>query len=184
MTRCGWVDLEDPLYVQYHDDEWGVPLRDDRALFELLALESFQAGLSWRTILHKREAFRKAFDGFDPRVISKYREAKVLKLMANAGIIRNRAKIDATVGNAARMLEVTVEFGSFGAYLWGFVDGTPIVNRPPDRESLPASTERSDSLSRDLKARGFKFVGSTTCYAFMQASGMVDDHVMGCFRAS
>jgi len=181
MTRCSWCGT-DPLYVRYHDEEWGVPLHDDRRLFEMLILEGAQAGLSWITILRKRPAYRKAFDRFDPRKIARYDAAKKRTLLADAGIVRNRLKIDAAVTNARAFLEVTREFGSFDAYIWQFVGGRPIVNNRKGLAKIPASTPESDAMSRDLKKRGFKFVGSTICYAFMQATGMVDDHAKECFR--
>jgi DNA-3-methyladenine glycosylase I len=186
-NRCWWsgADSEraDPLMVAYHDDEWGVPCHDDVELFERLALESFQAGLSWSTILRKREGFRTAFRGFDPRVVAAFDDADRERLMGDAGIVRNRAKIDATIGNAARFLDVAAEFGSFDAYLASMVPPPP-RRLPPDAGDgdIPATTEVSDALSKDLSRRGFKFVGSTIVYAFMQSVGLVDDHVPGCFR--
>jgi DNA-3-methyladenine glycosylase I len=182
LKRCAWIG--DSLMREYHDTEWGVPLHDDRKLFEFLVLEGFQAGLSWATILRKRENFRKAFHGFDPERVARYTARDVERLMADAGIIRNRQKIDAAVNNARRFLEVQRESGSFDAYIWGFVGGKPIRNRFRSLSQLPASTPLSDSISKDLKARGFKFVGSTIVYAHMQATGMVNDHVVGCFRYS
>ena len=167
---------------EYHDTEWGVPLHDDRKLFEFLVLEGFQAGLSWATILRKRENFRKAFHGFDPERIARYTARDVKRLMADAGIIRNRQKIDAAVNNARRFLEIQKEFGSFDAYIWRFVQGKPIRNRFRSLSQLPARTPLSDAISKDLKARGFRFVGSTIVYAHMQATGMVNDHTVGCFR--
>jgi DNA-3-methyladenine glycosylase I len=181
VIRCGWA-TSDPLYVAYHDDEWGRPLHDDRALFELLTLEGAQAGLAWITILRKREGYRRAFDNFDAVRVAAYDDARVEELMQDAGIVRNRAKILATINNAARFLETQREFGSFDAYVWGFVDGAPIVNAPMSLSEIPAKTEQSDAMSKDLKKRGFKFVGSTICYAFMQAAGLVDDHTVDCFR--
>jgi len=177
--RCSWAGT-DPLYVKYHDEEWGVPLHDDRRLFEMLILEGAQAGLSWITILRKRPAYRKAFDRFDPRKVARYDARRKRALLADAGIVRNRLKIDAAVVNARAFLKVQQEFGSFDKYIWQFVGGAPIVNRPTAKTGVPARTAESDAMSRDLKARGFKFVGSTICYAFMQATGMVDDHVVGC----
>jgi DNA-3-methyladenine glycosylase I len=179
--RCAWCGV-DPLYIAYHDKEWGVPLHDDRALFELLALEGAQAGLSWITILRKRENYRKAFDNFDPGLIAHYDKASIDRLMRNAGIVRNRLKIESVVSNARAFLTTSDEFGSFDAYLWQFVDGTPIKNRRRSLRDVPVKTAESDRLSKDLKKRGFRFVGSTICYAFMQAVGMVNDHVVTCFR--
>ncbi len=180
-NRCSWCGT-DPLYVRYHDEEWGVPLHDDRRLFEMLILEGAQAGLSWITILRKRPAYRKAFDRFDARKIARYGSAKKRALLADAGIVRNRLKIDAAIANARAFLEVKREFGSFDAYIWRFVDGKPRVRRVRALGDVPASTPESDAMSRDLKKRGFKFVGSTICYAFMQATGMVNDHAKDCFR--
>ena len=179
MPRCSWPG-SDPLYLRYHDEEWGVPVHDDRRLFEMLILEGAQAGLSWITILRKRPAYRKAFDRFDPRKIAKYDARKVRALLADPGIVRNRLKIQATVTNAQAFLAVQKEFGSFDAYIWQFVGGKPIVNRPKSTRDVPARTVESDAMSRDLKRRGFRFVGSTICYAFMQAVGMVNDHRAGC----
>ncbi|HET6614638.1 MAG TPA: DNA-3-methyladenine glycosylase I [Dehalococcoidia bacterium] len=181
VMRCGWA-TSDPLYVAYHDDEWGVPLHDDRALFELLTLEGAQAGLSWITILRKREGYRRAFDNFVPEIVARYDDRKVALLLEDAGIVRNRAKIAAAINNAARVLDVQREFGSLDAYLWAFAGGEPRVNAPRTLADIPASTAESDAMSRDLKKHGFKFVGSTICYAFMQAAGLVDDHVTSCFR--
>jgi DNA-3-methyladenine glycosylase I len=166
--------------VSYHDDEWGVPSHDDRHLFEMLILEGAQAGLSWITILRKRPAYRKAFDRFDPRKIARYDARKTRTLLADAGIVRNRLKVEGAVKNARAFLAVQQEFGSFDAYLWRFVDGAPRINRPRTMQDVPARTELSDALSKDLKKRGFTFVGSTICYAFMQAVGMVNDHLAGC----
>lgn len=180
-VRCGWTG-DDPQMIAYHDAEWGVPLHDDGRLFEFLVLEGMQAGLSWRTILHKRESFRRAFDGFDPARVAAYGAADVEARMLDAGIVRNRQKIEAAVNNARRFLEVQAEFGTFDAYIWGFVDGRPIRNAFRSLAELPATSPESDALSRDLKRRGFKFVGSTVCYAHMQATGMVNDHVVDCFR--
>ncbi len=180
-TRCGWVS-DDPLYISYHDDEWGVPVRDDHRLFEFLILETFQAGLSWITVLRKRENFRKAFDQFDVRKVAAYDDAKVESLMADAGIIRNGAKIRAAVSNAQAFIQVQEEFGSFSNYIWGFVDGKPVQNNWATLKQLPPKTELSDRISADLKKRGFKFVGSTVIYAHMQATGMVNDHTTDCFR--
>ncbi len=180
ISRC-WGE-EDPILLDYHDHEWGVPLHDDRRLFEFLVLEGFQAGLSWMTILRKRENFRRAFSGFEPEKVARYTEGKLLRLLADAGIIRNRQKIEAAVHNAKRFLEVRKEFGSFDRYIWAFVDGSPIRNGFTKLADLPAKTPLSDEISRDLKERGFKFVGSTIVYAHMQATGMVNDHLTGCFR--
>ncbi|WP_339909908.1 DNA-3-methyladenine glycosylase I [Symmachiella dynata] len=179
--RCQWAG-EDPLMVAYHDEEWGVPLRDDRRLFELLILEGAQAGLSWRTILHKRENYRRLFDGFDPVKIARYRDAKVKKLLADAGIVRNRLKVAATIQNAKSLLELQKSGASFSEFLWQFVDDQPIHNHWKSLSDLPAKTDVSDAMSKELKARGFKFVGSTICYAFMQAAGMVNDHETSCYR--
>ncbi len=180
-VRCGWTG-DDPQMIAYHDEEWGVPLHDDGRLFEFLVLEGMQAGLSWRTILHKRESFRRAFDGFDPARVAAYGAADVEARMLDAGIVRNRQKIEAAVNNARRFLEVQAEFGTFDAYIWRFVDGRPIRNAFRSLAELPATSPESDALSRDLKRCGFKFVGSTVCYAHMQATGMVNDHVVDCFR--
>jgi|UniRef100_UPI004047D5C8 DNA-3-methyladenine glycosylase I len=178
--RCFWV-TEDPLYIDYHDNEWGKPVYDDQTLFEFLVLESFQAGLSWLTILKKREHFRVAFDQFDYRKIAKYDMRKMEELRLNEGIIRNKLKIKATVSNAQFFMDLQKEFGSFSEYVWSFVQDKPIVNHFKDRSQVPATTEVSDALSKDLKKRGFKFVGSTIMYAFMQATGMVNDHTSDCF---
>lgn len=180
-TRCAWAG-NDPLYQAYHDLEWGVPVHDDRLLFEFLILEGAQAGLSWITILRKRETYRAAFDGFDPAAVARFDDRKRAELMANAGIVRNRLKIDAAIGNARAFLQVQEEFGSFDSYLWRFVEGRPVVNSWPTIRDIPAASPVSDALSRDLKRRGFRFVGSTICYAFMQAVGMVNDHTTDCFR--
>jgi DNA-3-methyladenine glycosylase I len=179
--RCNW-GTNDPLYIEYHDREWGVPLHDDRRLFEFLILEGIQAGLSWLIVLKKRENFRHALDGFDPQKIAHYDSGKIEELLQNPGIIRNRLKIQAAVTNAGAFLEVQEELGSFDTYIWQFVDGRPIRNRWQSVSEIPATTDRSDAMSRDLKGRGFRFVGSTICYAFMQAVGMVNDHVTDCFR--
>ena len=181
LTRCGWVS-SDPLYIEYHDNEWGVPVRDDHKMFEFLLLESFQAGLSWLTILKKRENFREAFADFDYEKVGRYDNNDIDRLLQNSGIIRNRQKIEAAINNARRFQEVQAEFGSFCDYIWGFVDGKPVQNTPKSLKSVPATTPRSDRLSKDLKKRGFKFVGSTTIYAHMQACGMVNDHTTDCFR--
>jgi DNA-3-methyladenine glycosylase I len=182
--RCPWVDLSKPDYVAYHDEEWGVPVHDDRLLFEFLILEGAQAGLSWYTVLRKRNNYRSLFDGFDPQKVARYDGEKVAALLSNPGIIRNRAKIGAAVQNARCFLAVQEEFGSFDAYLWRFVDGRPIVNEVRTLADYPATSPQSDALSKDLRRRGFAFVGSTICYAHMQAVGMVNDHVLDCFRRS
>jgi len=182
-VRCAWSGT-DPLYRAYHDQEWGVPLHDERALFEFLILEGAQAGLSWLTILKKREAYRQAFDRFDAERIARYGEADVARLMADPGIVRNRLKIESTIVNARAALRLREEFGGLDAYFWRFVDGRPIVNAWQDISQIPASTPVSDALSKDMKKRGFKFVGSTICYAHMQATGMVNDHTVDCFRYS
>jgi len=178
-ARCPWAG-SDPLYLRYHDDEWGVPSHDDRHLFEMLILEGAQAGLSWSTILKKRENYRRAFDNFDAKKISRYDARKVKSLLADAGIVRNRLKIHGTVRNARAFLDVQREFGSFDAYLWPFVGGAPKINRPRTMKDVPPRTAESDALSKDLKKRGFTFVGSTICYAYMQAVGMVNDHLTTC----
>jgi DNA-3-methyladenine glycosylase I len=182
-TRCVWAG-KDPLYLQYHDTEWGVPVHEDRKLFELLTLEGAQAGLSWLTILRKRENYREALDDFDVEKIARYGPRRVLRLLRNGGIVRNRLKIQATVGNARAFLKVQKEFKSFDSYIWQFVGGKPIRNAWTSIADLPSSTPVSDAMSKDLKKRGFRFVGSTICYAFMQASGMVQDHTIDCFRHS
>ena len=179
--RCSWCG-DDPLYVAYHDTEWGVPVKDDAKLFEFLTLETFQAGLSWITVLRKRENFRKAFDHFNYNKIATYSEEKVQELLQNNGIIRNKLKVRATISNARAFMEVQEEFGSFSDYIWGFVDGKPIQNTLKNKEEVPANTALSDTISKDLKKRGFKFVGSTVVYAHMQATGMVNDHLTHCFR--
>jgi DNA-3-methyladenine glycosylase I len=181
MVRCDWAG-DDPLMISYHDEEWGVPLHDDRRLFEFLVLEGAQAGLSWRTILRKRENYRRAFVGFDLVRVAAYGEREVARLLADPGIVRNRRKIAAAVENARRCMEVRVEFGSLDGYLWRFVGGKPIVNRHRSMSELPSETKDSRAMSRDLAARGFRFVGPTICYAFMQAVGMVNDHLVHCFR--
>jgi DNA-3-methyladenine glycosylase I len=179
--RCAWAGT-DPLYVAYHDAEWGVPLHDDRALFEFLVLEGAQAGLSWSTILRKRDAYRRAFDRFDPEKVARYNKRKVSALLADAGIVRNRAKIESAIKNAKAFLEVRAEFGSFDAYQWRFVEGRPLQNHWRAIREIPAYTVQSDTMSKDLKNRGFSFVGSTIIYAHMQAVGMVNDHLADCFR--
>jgi len=182
VFRCGWA--RNPLAIAYHDREWGVAVRDDRRLFEFLILEGAQAGLSWDTILAKRENYRKAFDGFDPEKISRYKAGKKKSLMQDAGIVRNRLKIESAVVNAKAFLALQEEFGSAARYFWGYTGGKPLRRRPRSMKQVPARTDVSDALSKDLKRRGFKFVGSTIMYAFMQAVGMADDHVRGCFRCS
>jgi len=179
--RCPWAGT-DPLYVDYHDSEWGVPIHDDRKLFEFLILEGAQAGLSWLTILKKRPEYRRAFDSFDPSKVSRYGTAKIERLLSNPGIVRNRLKVAAAVTNATAYLKVQERFGSFDTFIWQFVDGRPIVNHWSHMEHIPAETEVSKTMSRELKRRGFKFVGPTICYAFMQAVGMVNDHLVTCFR--
>ena len=181
VVRCGWAG-SDPLYVAYHDREWGVPLRDDRALFEMLILEGFQAGLSWITILRKRDSFRRAFDRFEPAKVAAYDERKVTALLADPGIVRNRAKIEGAIASARAYLELMEAPGGAARFLWQFVDGEPIVNRRRSLAEVPAETPEARAMSKELKRRGFKFCGPTICYAFMQAVGMVDDHVVDCFR--
>lgn len=181
MKRCEWSDGSE-LYQNYHDKEWGVPVHDDRLLFEFLILEGAQAGLSWLTILKKREGYRKAFDNFDAKKISRYSDKKIAKLLSNPEIVRNRLKINAAIINAKAFLDVQKEFGTFDSYIWQFVEGKTIRNRWKSISAIPASTPESDAMSRDLKKRGFKFVGATICYAFMQAVGMVNDHLVNCFR--
>lgn len=181
--RCGWC-VGDSLYEAYHDEEWGVPLYDDEGIFEFLILETFQAGLSWITILRKRENFREALDNFDYKKIAEYSEEKIQELLQNSGIIRNKLKVRATVTNAQAFMEIQKEFGSFSKYIWSFVDGKPIRNKVVNYKQAPPTTEISDRLSKDLKKRNFKFVGSTVMYAHMQATGMVNDHEIDCFRYS
>jgi DNA-3-methyladenine glycosylase I len=181
--RCPWC-LGSPLYIRYHDSEWGVPVHDDRRQFEFLILEGAQAGLSWSTILNKRENYRRAFAGFDPKKVARFGARDVKRLMADAGIVRNRLKIESTIGNARAFLEVQREFGSFDAYVWAFVGGRPLQNARRGLKQVPARTPVSDALSKDLKLRGFRFVGSTIVYAHMQAVGMVNDHLVSCFRSS
>jgi DNA-3-methyladenine glycosylase I len=180
-TRCAWAGT-DPLYVAYHDQEWGVPLHEDRLLFEFLILDGMQAGLSWAIILKKRDNFRRAFDNFDPFLIAAYDDAKVAALLADPGIVRNRLKVAAAIKNAQAFIEIQNEFGSFDAYLWQFVDGQPKINAWRAMSDIPTRSPESDAMSKDLARRGFKFVGSTICYAFMQAAGMVNDHTVDCFR--
>ena len=179
-TRCGWAG-NDPLYIAYHDEEWGVPVHDDRKLFEFILLEGAQAGLSWITILRKREAYRAAFAGFDPAKVARFDARKVRSLLADASIVRNRAKVASAIGNAAAFLEVQEEFGSFDAYIWRFAPDGP-RHRPASLADVPATTTESDAMSKELKRRGFRFVGPSVCYAFMQAAGLVNDHVVSCFR--
>lgn len=180
-VRCGWC-LQFDDYIRYHDDEWGVPVHDDRVHFEFLILEGAQAGLSWSTVLKKRAGYRAAFAGFDPAKVARFSPAKIEKLLENPGIIRNRLKVSAAVNNAKRFLDIQKEFGSFDRYIWGFVDGKPIINRWKTLGDIPATTPRSDALSKDLIKRGFKFVGSTVMYAHMQACGLVNDHLIDCWR--
>jgi DNA-3-methyladenine glycosylase I len=181
IQRCGWLN-DDPLYIKYHDEEWGVPIFDDETLFEFLILETFQAGLSWITVLKKRENFRKAFDNFDYLKIANYDDIKYKELLENSGIIRNKLKIKAAITNAQAFITLKEELGSFSKYIWGFVDGKPIKNTVRDYRDAPANTPLSDAISKDLKKRGFKFVGTTVVYAFMQAVGIVNDHETSCFR--
>ncbi len=181
MKRCGWVDT-DPIYINYHDEEWGIPVHDDRLLFEFLILEGAQAGLSWITILKKREIYKKAFDNFDALKIAEYDEKKIAELMNNSGIIRNKLKIKSAVKNAKAFLKVQDEFGSFDKYIWRFIGGKPKINYWENLKEVPAKTHESEEMSKDLKKRGFNFVGPTICYAFMQAVGMVDDHINDCFK--
>ena len=180
--RCGWSGLSDPLYLDYHDKEWGVPVHDDRVLFEFLVLEGAQAGLSWGTILRKRENFRRAFGGFDPKKVARYGTKEVERLLGDAGIVRNRLKVESAVRNARAFVDVQSEFGSFYSYVWRFVGGRTKVNHWRTLREIPATTPESEAMSRDLVKRGFRFVGPTICYAHMQATGMVNDHVVGCFR--
>lgn len=182
VTRCAWGIGSDPLYTAYHDEEWGVPVHDDRLLFEFLVLEGAQAGLSWAAILRRREGYRAAFDGFDVATVAAYDEARIAALLADPRIIRNRRKVESAVNNARAFLRVQAEFGSFDAYMWRFVDGRPKINTWRTLSEIPAETDESRALSRDLKARGFSFVGPTICYAHMQAVGMVNDHTTDCFR--
>ena len=183
VRRCAWSSFsDDPLMLRYHDEEWGVPVHRDRTLFEFLILEGAQAGLSWQTILNKRENYRKAFDKFDPAQIAKYTRSDVKRLLGNPGIVRNRLKIEATITNAKKLLDAQREFGSFNKYIWGFVNGKPIKHRFRSLREIPATTKESDEMSKDLRKRGFSFVGPTICYAFMQAVGIVNDHATDCFR--
>lgn len=182
IIRCPWVDLSKPDYVGYHDTEWGVPVFDDRVIFEFMTLEAAQTGLSWYTVLRKRHAYCKAYDNFDPKKVARFDEARIKVLIHDAGIIRNRLKIQASVNNARRFLEVQDEYGSFAKYIWRFVENRPKINRIKNLSDYVATSQESDALSGDLKKRGFKFMGSTVCYAHMQAIGMVNDHAVGCFR--
>lgn len=182
-TRCSWC-LSSPAYIAYHDKEWGVPVHDDRVMFEFLILEGAQAGLSWSTILAKRESYRRAFAGFDPEKVARFGPRDLERLIGDAGIVRHRGKIESAIGNARAFLDVQREFGSFSAYAWGFVGGRPLPGRRRSLKNVPARTAESDALSRDLKRRGFRFVGSTICYAWMQAMGLVNDHIASCFRYS
>ncbi len=181
--RCGWCGI-DPVYVAYHDDDWGVPVRDDRTLFEFLILEGAQAGLSWSTILNKRAGYRRLYDDFDPQLVVRYDDAKVAELLSDPAIVRNRAKVVASIGNARAFLEIRAEFGSFSDYIWRFTDGVPIQNAWTTLAEIPAKTPLAEAISKDLKSRGFKFVGPTIVYAHMQATGMVNDHIVSCFRHS
>jgi len=181
QTRCNWHS-DDPLMIKYHDEEWGVPLHDDQKLFEFIILDAFQAGLSWKTVLHKREHFRNAFDNFQVKKIAKYGEKNISRLLSDEKIIRNRAKINAAVRNAKCFINIQEEFGSFDKYIWQFTGGKPIRNNLKNMKETPVSSKESDAMSRDLKSRGFKFVGTTICYSFMQAAGMVNDHLTHCFR--
>ena len=181
-TRCGWVPLDDPLYVAYHDEEWGTPSRDDTHLFEMLVLEGAQAGLSWSTILRKREGYRRAFAGFDVAKVARFTPARVERLLKDPSIVRNRLKVESAVENARRVLEIQRELGSLSSYVWSFVEGQPIVGGWETWTLIPPTTTESEAMSKDLKRRGFRFVGPTVCYAFMQAVGMVNDHVTSCFR--
>jgi DNA-3-methyladenine glycosylase I len=182
VKRCEWAPLDSPLYLAYHDREWGVPVHDDRRLFEMLVLEGAQAGLSWSTILNKREGYRRAFAGFDPATVARYDARKVERLLGDASIVRNRLKVESTIANARAVIQVQEDDGSLDSYLWPFVGGTPKVNRFRTLEDIPAETTESKAMSKDLKRRGFRFVGPTVCYAFMQACGLVNDHVVSCFR--
>ena len=182
LCRCPWVDLKKPDYVDYHDREWGVPVHDDRTMFEFLTLEGAQAGLSWYTVLRRREGYRQAFEGFDPEKVARFDEAKIAALLQNTAIIRNRAKVEAAVANARFFLRVQEEFGSFDSYIWRFVDGRPKVNEVRTLADYPTTSTEAELLSRDLRQRGFRFVGPTICYAHMQATGLVNDHTVDCFR--
>ncbi len=182
MTRCAWAPESDPLYIAYHDEEWGVPSHDDRHLYELLVLEGAQAGLSWSTILHKREGYRLAFAGFEPEAVARFKPKDVERLLQDSSIVRNRLKVESAVSNARCVLDVQEAEGSLAAYLWSFVGGKPIVGKFRELGDIPAETAESKAMSKDLKRRGFRFVGPTSCYAFMQSAGMVNDHVTSCFR--
>ena len=179
--RCGW-SISDPIYVDYHDHEWGVPVRDDRKQFEFLVLESAQAGLSWLTILKRREGYTRLYEGFDPEIVAQYDEKRIQSMLQDTGIIRNRKKIESSINNAKRFLEVREQYGSFSKYLWGFTDGKQVVNHFKRLSEIPASTSLSDTIARDMKQKGFRFLGSTILYAHLQATGLVNDHVMDCFR--
>ena len=181
VRRCNW-SVSDPIYIKYHDKEWGVPVHNERKLFEMIVLDGAQAGLSWLTILKKRENYRKAFDNFDPKKVAKYDKRKITQLLKNDGIVRNKLKIESAVTNAKAFLKVKKEFGTFDKYIWQFIGGKTKVNSWKELKEIPATSKESDAMSKDLKARGFKFVGSTICYAFMQAAGMVNDHTVDCFR--
>jgi DNA-3-methyladenine glycosylase I len=183
-VRCGWAPLDDPAYLAYHDEEWGVPVHDDVHLFEMLTLEGAQAGLSWSTILHKREGYRRAFSGFDPAKVARFTPARVERLLQDPAIVRNRLKVESTIANAKATLAVQLGFGSLDAYLWSFVDGSPIVGGWAGMGDIPSQTAGSQAMSKDLKRRGFRFVGPTVCYAMMQAAGLVQDHVVSCFRSA
>ncbi|HKL86599.1 MAG TPA: DNA-3-methyladenine glycosylase I [Treponemataceae bacterium] len=180
--RCAWVNYQNPLYIRYHDEDWGVPVHEDRLLFEMLVLEGAQAGLSWETILNKREAYRKAFNNFDPFQVSKFNEDDVQRLLTNPGIIRNKLKIHSAIKNAQALLNIQAEFGSFDIYLWSYVEGIPIINSFFEHKDVPTSTPISESLSKDLKKRGMSFIGPTIIYAYMQSIGMVNDHTVDCYR--
>jgi DNA-3-methyladenine glycosylase I len=182
VKRCEWAPLENPVYLAYHDEEWGVPVHDDGKLFEMLVLEGAQAGLSWSTILNKREGYRRAFAGFDPAKVARFDARKVKRLLADPSIVRNRLKVESTVANAKAVIRVQEEDGSLDAFLWSFIDGVPKVNRFGKLGDIPSETAESKAMSKDLKRRGFRFVGPTVCYAFMQACGLVNDHVVSCFR--
>jgi DNA-3-methyladenine glycosylase I len=181
-TRCDWVPLDQPDYLAYHDEEWGVPVHDDVHLFEMLVLEGAQSGLSWSTILRKREGYRRAFEGFDPEKVARFTPSKVERLLQDPGIVRNRLKVESTIANARAVLDVQQELGSLSDYLWTFVDGKPIVNAWRSLDEIPSETAESGAMSKDMKRRGFRFVGPMVCYAFMQACGLVNDHVVPCFR--
>lgn len=181
MKRCDWCG-DDPLYVKYHDEEWGIPVHDDKIHFEFLVLESAQAGLSWITVLKKRENYREAYDGFDPAKVAKYDDSKVEELLSNIGVIRNRKKIEASINNAKCFLEIQKEFGSFNRYIWGFIDNKPVKNSWEYISEVPATSELSDTVSKELRKRGFKFLGSTIIYAYLQATGLINDHLVGCIK--